>query len=250
MQIDPSIQKFPMVNIELIPYLEKKECEQELLLAMGSVFRITRIEQQRDIYRVQLTLSGDIDEQLAEYTRRTREQTRTAHSFLSLLRLMSELSQYSYVDQFAKMLREDVALGTNPSLLGAIHHIFGTIYHARGQPKMALDHYQKTLNINLNYLSADDSAITATYNNIGCVYLSQSNYDKALEYQKLALDCQTKSGNPNPSSMITYTNNLAKIYTHQGKYKEALDYHKRALELQKQFLGENDPSTYRDLRSD
>jgi tetratricopeptide (TPR) repeat protein len=243
MQIDPTIEKFPMVNIELISYLQKQDCEQELLFAMGSVFKIIQIHQQeKNLYHVQLKLSEDIDQQLAEYTKRTREQTRTSHSFLSLLRLMNELSQYSSVDQFAEMLREDVALSANPSILAAVHHMFGSIYHARGQSKKALDHYQKSLTIYLDFLQADDPALTPTYNNIGSVYLSQSDFNKALEFQKLALDCQMKSDNPNPSSMIIYTNNLAKIYSHQEKYKEALEYHKRALELQKQFLGENDPS--------
>jgi tetratricopeptide (TPR) repeat protein len=242
MQIDPAIQKFPMVNIELISYLQKKECEQELLFAMGSVFRILGIRKQKNIYRVQLTLSSDIDEQLAEYTKRTREQTRTSHSFLSLLRLMNELSQYSSVDKFADMLRDDIGLSANPSMLAAVHHMFGSIYHDRGQFKEALDHFNKSLTIYLDYLPADHPTLTPTYNNIGSVYLSQTDYEKAIEFQQLALDCQTNSENPNPSSIIVYTNNLAKIYSHQEKYNEALVYHKRALELQKQFLGENDPS--------
>jgi len=242
MQIDPTIQKFPIVNIELISYLQKQECEQELLFAMGSVFRILRIDKQKNFYRVQLALSGDVDEQLAEYTKRTREDTRTSHSFLSLLRLMNELSQYSCIDKFSEMLRDDIALAANPSILTAIHHAFGLIYHDRGQFKEALDHYKKSLNIGLSHLSADDSTLTVTYNNIACVYLSQSDYEQAFEFQKLALDCESNSENPNPSSLILYTNNLAKNYSRQEKYNEALVYHKRALELQKQFLGENDPS--------
>ncbi len=122
-----------------------------------------------NLYRVQLKLSEDVDQQLAEYTKRTREKTRTSHSFLSLLRLMNELSQYSSVDQFAEMLREDVTLGANPSILADVHHMSDSIYHARGQSKKALDYYQKSLNINLSYLSANDSTLAVTYNNMGCV---------------------------------------------------------------------------------
>jgi tetratricopeptide (TPR) repeat protein len=243
MQIDPTIEKFPMINIELISYLKKEDCEQELLFAMGSVFRIIRIEQQENnLYRVQLKLSEDVDQQLADYTKRTREKTRTSHSFLSLLRLMNELSQYSSVDQFAEMLREDVTLGANPSTLGAVHHMFGLIYHARGQSKKALDYYQKSHAIYLDFLPADHPTLTPTYNNMACVYLSQSNYNKAFEFQKLALNCESNSKHPNPSSLILYTNNLGRIHRCQEKYNEALEYYKSALELQNQFLGENDPS--------
>jgi hypothetical protein len=98
---------------------------------MGSVFRLIRIEQQQtNLCGVQLKLSADIDQQLADYTKRTREKTRTSHSFLSFLKLMNELSQYGSVDQFAEMLREDVALSANPSILAAVYHMFGSIYHA------------------------------------------------------------------------------------------------------------------------
>jgi hypothetical protein len=242
MQIDPRIQKFPFVNIEQISFLQKEECEQELLFGMGSVFRIVRIDKENDFYRVQLTLSGDIDEQLAAYTKVTRDQTRSFHSFLSLLRLMDALGEYSSVDRFAEMLRDDIGLAAHPSILAAVHHMFGSIYHSRGQNKDALEHYHETLNIYLSYLPADHLTLSATYNNIGCVYLEQSNYAKALEYQQLALDCQLKSDSPNVSSIITYTNNIAKIYAHQEKYTEAIVHHKRALELQIGHFGENDLS--------
>jgi tetratricopeptide (TPR) repeat protein len=243
MQIDPTIQKFPIVNIEQISFLQKDECEQELLFAMGSVFRILRIDKQRDFYRVQLTLSDDIDEQLAAYTKVTRDQTRTFHSFLSLLRLMDELGQYSCVDQFAEMLRDDIGLATNSSLLAAVHHMFGSIYHSRGQNKEALNHYHQTLNIYLsNDLPADHPTLTPTYNNIGCVYLAQSDYAKALEYQQLALDCQLNSDDPQNQSIITYITNIGKTYGNQEKYSEAIVHYKRALDLQKQHFGENDSS--------
>jgi hypothetical protein len=242
MQIDPTIQKFPFVNIEQISFLQKDECEQELLFAMGSVFRIVRIDKENDFYRVQLTLSGDIDEQLAAYTKMARDQTRSFHSFLSLLRLMDQLGEYSSVDRFAEILRDDAGLAANPSILASVHHMFGSIYNSRGQNKDALEHYHETLNIYLSDLPADHPTLSPTYNNIGCVYLEQSNYAKALEYQQLALDCQLKSDSPDVSSIITYTNNIGKTYGCQKKYSEAIVYHKRALDLQIGHFGENDPS--------
>jgi tetratricopeptide (TPR) repeat protein len=184
--IDPSIQKFPFVNTKELSYLEG--CEEELIFSMGSVFRILQIDKQNDFYRVQLTLSDDVDEQLANYTMVTREETRSLHSFLSLLKLMYELSQYSSVDRFAEILRDDIALCANPNLVVSIYHIIGLIYLSRERHKKALDHFRKSLNIYLNLLSANDPSLSPTYNNIGTVYLAQSNYEQALTYQQLALD--------------------------------------------------------------
>ena len=242
MQIDPTIQKFPIINIENIAYLQKDECEQELLFAMGSVFRIIRIEKEKDLYRVRLTLSDDIDEQLAAYTKVTRDQTRAFNCFLSLVKLMDALGQYSCVDRFAEMVDDDTGLAGNPLILGAVHHMFGLIYLSREQHKESLEHSQKALSINLSFLPADSQILTPTYNNIGCVYLAQGDYAKALEYQQLALDCQLNSDNPDISAIILYTNNVGKIYGRQKKYSEAIERHERALELQTQYLGEKDPS--------
>ena len=252
MHIDPSMKKFPMVNIELIPYMQEAENEQEILFTMGSVFRINRVDKQTNFYLVQLTLSNESDEQLVEYTRQTRQKTRTFHSFTSLLRLMDELGQYGRVDRFAEILRDDLSLSANPSLFASIQHALGSLYQSRGEPKKALDHYKQSLTINFDFLPADHQSLAPTYSNIGTIYLSQSNYSKALEYQQLALDCESKSESPTPSSMIIYTKNLGRIYNCQGKYKEALEYYKRALELEKSFLGDNDPSlreTYEQISS-
>ena len=234
--IDPKIRKFPMVNIELISYLHSDQNEQEFLFAMGSLFRILRIEEHKNLYRVQLTLTDETDQQLAQYFKRTRDKTRTFHSFLSLLRLMDALSQYGSIDQFAEIFREDISLSTNPNLVAAIHHTFASIYQARQQYVKALDHYQQSLRIYLDSLPDDDQQLSPTYNNIGTVYMAQANYNKALEYQKKAVTCQKKSKTPNPSALVIYYNNLGKVYTGLGKYQEALDHHKEALEIQKQYL--------------
>jgi tetratricopeptide (TPR) repeat protein len=242
MQIDSAIQKFPFANIEHLSYHQGRDSEREFLFSTGTVFRIVRIDKENDFYRVQLMLSDDIDEQLAEYTKRTREETRSPHSFVSLLKLMHELGQYNSVDRFAKILDDDATLTANPVILGSIHHAFGLIYLSRGQSKEALDRFRKSLSIYLNVLPADHPKLSPTYNNIGSVHLAQLNYDTALTFHQLALDCQSKSENPDISSIIAYTNNIASIYFHQENYNEALIYHKRALELQKQHLDENDPS--------
>ncbi|CAF0789408.1 unnamed protein product [Adineta ricciae] len=242
MHIDPSVQDIPIVNIERIPYLQTGFCEHELLFSMGSVFRIVEIAQENDYYRVKLTLSENMDEQLAAYTSVTRQQIGFTHCFLSLLRLMNQLSDYTYLDRFSQILRNDRMLNSNILVSASIYQFFGLIYLNREQLKESLEHSEKALEVYLTYLPANHQNLTPVYNNIGCVYLARSNYEKALEYQQLALDCQICSDQPELSSIIIYTNNVGKIYSRQEKYDEALTYHKRALELQQQFLGENDPS--------
>jgi len=243
--IDTTIKKFPFANIEHLSFQQGENCESEFLFSMGTVFRIVGMDKEKNFHRVQLMLSSDMDQQLAEYTKRTREETRSSHSFLSLLKIMYELGQYACVDRFAEIFRDNNLLTINSDLLDAIHNIFGLIYHDRGQLKEALEHFHNSLTICLDSFSADHPKLAVTYNNIGCVYSTQSDYETALTFHQLALDCETNSDEPNISSIVTYTNNVASIYDDQENYEEALVYHKRALELQKQYLGENHPSLTR-----
>jgi tetratricopeptide (TPR) repeat protein len=242
MFIDTTIEKFPFANIEHLSFQQGPQNEKELLFSMGTVFRIVGMDTEKNFHRIQLMLTSDIDEQLAEYTQRTREGIRSSCCFLSFLKLMNELKQYNNVDRFAEIFVNDRSLIIDPDVLDGIHNVFGLTYHDRGQLNDALEHFHKSLSICLITLSADHPKLAVTYNNMGVVYSAQSDYETALTYHQLALDCQINSDNPNISSVITYTNNIAAIYHQQEKYSEALEYHKRALELQKQYLGENDPS--------
>jgi tetratricopeptide (TPR) repeat protein len=242
MFIDSTIEKFPFASIEHLSFQQGQRGESEILFSAGTVFRIVEIDKQTDYYHVQLILSNDIDEQLAEYTKRTREKTRSSYCFVSLLKLMHELCQYDSIDRFSQIFDNDSSLYTDPDILDVIHNLFGLMHNDRGQINDALKHFHKSLSICLITLPADHPQLAVTYNNIGCVYTSQSNHDTALTFYQLALDCQSNSDNPDALAMITYTSNIARVYREQEKFDDALIFYKRALKLQKEYLGENDPS--------
>ncbi|UJR10994.1 hypothetical protein I4U23_015178 [Adineta vaga] len=243
MKINPSIDKFPFANIEHLSYQQGNETEEEFLFSTGTVFRILQIDKTDDLfYSVQLTLSVDTDEQLAEYTKQTREEIRSPHSFLSLLKLMHQLSQYDNIEDFAKMFHNDQTLVTDIILSGGIHHVFGSIYNERDQPKKALKHLQESLSQYLTIMPADHPKLSPTYNNIGSAHATQSDYETALTFYQLALDCQSNSSNPDVSSIVAYTNNIASIYFQQKQYTKALESHKHALKLQLEHFGDNNSS--------
>ena len=242
MNIDQNIRKFPFIDIDKFFLQEGKDSEQEILFTMGTVFRINNIEQQDDFYRIRLTLSDEVDKQLEEYSSQIRRKIRSTNSFLSLLRLMNQLSQHQSVDQFVRILSDDDSFMAQPSLLASIYDEFGTIYHVRGQYQRSLDYYDKSLNIYSSYLSADDQQLSSIYNKMGSVYFDQYDYEKALTLHELALQCQMKSKTPNLSSIIFYSKNIAKIYEKQGKYNEAISRYRGALQIQEQYGDKNDPS--------
>ncbi|CAF0832533.1 unnamed protein product [Adineta ricciae] len=232
MKVDPSIDRFPFANIKHLSYQQGMETEEELLFSMGTVFRIQNVNKDDDFYTVQLILSADIDEELEAYTKKIREHVRSSHSFLSLLKLMEELSQFDSIKHFIEVFREDETFSTNAHLLGSIHHAFGTIHNGRGQGKEALDQFQQALSQYLTILPRDHPKLSPTYNNIGSAHVTQSNYETALSFFQLAIDCQANSPTPDISSLVTYINNMGSVYFQLDQFNKALEYYKRALDVQ------------------
>ncbi|CAF1132941.1 unnamed protein product [Adineta ricciae] len=232
MKVDPSIDRFPFANVRRLSYQQGMTTEEELLFSMGTVFRIQSINKDDDFYTVQLILSADIDEELEAYTKKTREHVRSSHSFLSLLKLMEELSEFDSIEHFIEIFREDETFSTNPHLLGSIHHAFGTIHNGRGQGKEALYHFQQALSQYLTILPRDHPKLSPTYNNIGSAHVTQSNYETALSFFQLAIDYQSNSPTPDISSLVTYINNMGSVYFQLDQFNKALVYYKRALDVQ------------------
>ena len=102
MHIDEKIVKYPFANIEHLSYQQGKNNEGEILFSMGTVFRIIQIRKESNFYRVRLSLSQDIDEELDHYTKSNRELTHSTHSFLSLLKLMEQVSQFHTIHQIQR----------------------------------------------------------------------------------------------------------------------------------------------------
>ena len=102
----------------------------------------------------------------------------------------------------------------------------GVIYSQESNYYVALENYQKALNIyqKINH----KTSISKALNNIGVVYKSQGNYDKALEYFRKALKIQIETGEQ--TAPVTMTN-IGVIFFEKNDLKTAYSYYKKAENL-------------------
>jgi tetratricopeptide (TPR) repeat protein len=113
----------------------------------------------------------------------------------------------------------------------------------KGEYNLALEEYNKALNININTLGEKHQDTAATYNNIGSIYDSQGKHNLALKEFNRALNIHIATlGENHPSTASSY-NYIGLVYDRQGKYNLALKEFNRALNIQIATLGENHPST-------
>ena len=239
--IDTKIKKFPFANIEHLSYQQGEYNESEILFSMGTVFRMVGMDREENFYRVQLMLTDDMDEQLDQYTQNTREKTYSTHSFLSVLKLMYELKQYTSIDCFARMFKiENEYSKIDQDLHEEINNLFGLTSHHRGQFKDALEYFNQSLNICLNRFEDDYSKLATIYFHIGSIYLEQVNVETAVSNYELALECLINSDDPDITLVLKCSLNMASLVYQADEYDEALKLYQFVLEKQIEYFGEND----------
>jgi len=117
----------------------------------------------------------------------------------------------------------------NVSMLSSFLNNNGLIYLDKGDPKKALEHYERSLELG----GLESSSMTL--NNIGMIYKSQRDYQNAIEWLKKALEATGDT--PNITEKITILNNIGLTYYAERKYEEAFENYENALELN-QKLGD------------
>jgi tetratricopeptide (TPR) repeat protein len=143
-------------------------------------------------------------------------------------------------------------------------------------PKMALDFYKKSLNIQPEYLAALDKASFVSiildqpseslkyfnlaqkarekkgmnqtssnyksFERYGDIYYNKENYDKALEFYNLAKITKEKIGFQRTSDYCNTISNIGNVYFSKGNTQKALDHFNKAQSLRKILKLENTPA--------
>ena len=242
--IDTKIRKFPFANIEHLSFQQGKSNESEVLFSMGTVFRMVGMDTEKHFHRVQLMLTDDIDQQLEQYTETTRDKTESTHSFLSLLKLMYELKQYTSVDCFARMFNRKEYLIIDEELHDEIYKLLGLTCYHRGHFKNALEYLNKSLNICLSAYSDNHSKLSSIYYHLGSACLAQGNADTAIANYELAVECSMNAilNGEDASFVVKCLMGIATLIYEAGAYSEALESYQAVLSTQLEYLDENDQS--------
>ncbi|CAF4154525.1 unnamed protein product, partial [Adineta steineri] len=281
MSIDPCIKSTPFASIKEESYFKE---EDEILFSMHTVFRVGAIRQMdnnNQLYQVELRLTSDDDQQLRLLTDRIREEASGSTGWQRLGSLLIEIGHFNKAEELYNVLLEQTSdesekayyynrLGyvkdgqgdyekgiwyyeqgleirqknlplNHPSLATSYNNI-GNVYNNMGEYLKALSYYEKDLEIRQKTLSSNHPSLATSYNNIGAVYDSMGEYLKALLFYEKAFEIRQKSLPSNHPSLATLYNNIGMVYVHMGEYPKAVSFYEKSLEICQKTLPSNHPS--------
>lgn len=119
----------------------------------------------------------------------------------------------------------------------------GLMYQNKGAFVLALQNYNRALNISLKVFGEEDTATATDYSNIGSIYSHMGDYANALAYNEKALRIRlNKLGEVNSETATSY-NNIGSVYRDKGDCVRALEFYGRALEIDLKIYGREHPDT-------
>ncbi|CAF0926231.1 unnamed protein product, partial [Adineta ricciae] len=238
--IDPTIGTTPFASIGELSYFKD---EAEILFSMHSVFRVGTIRQVGDknklYHEVQLQLTADDDPQLRVLTDRIESEVRGSTGWKRLGHLLLKLGQLDKAEELYTMLLGQASDKNDRALY---YHQLGRLKDDQGDYKMAIEYYEKALEINEKTLPSNHPSLATSYNNIGVVYDSMGEYSKALSFYEKALAIREKALPSNHPSLATSYNNIGLVYNNMGEYSKALSFYEKSLEIREKTLPSNHPS--------
>ncbi|CAF1156481.1 unnamed protein product [Adineta steineri] len=281
MLIDPRVKSVPFASIKQTSYYNEEE---EILFSMHTVFRVGHIEKidnNNQVYQVELELTSDDDQQLRLLTDRIREEVGDSTGWKRLGNLLLKIGQFNKAEELYNVLLEQTSdedekvlyynqLGfvqwnqgdnekaiwyyeqaleieqktcpSNHASFATSYNSIGLVYHSMGEYSKALSFYQQALEIRQKTLPANHSDLAQSYNNIGGVYNSMGEYSKTLSFYEQALETCQKTLPSNHPHLATLYNNIGLVYKQMGEYSKALPYCEDALEICQKTLPSNHPS--------
>ncbi|CAF1512463.1 unnamed protein product [Adineta ricciae] len=237
--IDPNIAATPFASIRDFTYFGG---EAEILFSMHSVFRVGTIRQRGDknklYHEVQLQLTADDDPQLRVLTDSIESGIGGGTGWHRLGRLLLNLGQLDKAEDLYTTLLE---LTSDKSDRALYYHQLGYLKDDQGDYKMAIEYYEKALEIREKTLPSNHPDFATSYNNIGLVYKNMGEYSKALSFYEKALEIREKTLPSNHPDLATSYNNIGGVCMNMGEYSKALSFYEKALEIWGKTLPSNHP---------
>ncbi|CAF3994526.1 unnamed protein product [Adineta steineri] len=229
----------PFASITDVSYFHT---EDEVLFSMHTTFHIGDIKPMdgnNHLYKVNLTLTNDNDQDLRTLTDRIRQETfPNSTGWDRLGQLLFKMGQFKKAQEVYEILLHQT---TNESDKSFIYIQLGSIKRNQGEYQEALTYYGKSLIIYQKILPPNHPDLALSYMGIGNVYDDIGDYPKALSSHERALAIRQQSLPSNHPDFGTSYINIGNVYGKMGDYPKALSYYEKDLAILQQSLPSNHP---------
>ena len=231
---DPQLDNIkPFSNIISHSYYPE---EKEVLFMIGSIFRIMNIDRDKDgllIIRMKLCSLNDNHLKLLFQ----HMQKKPKGGWTNLLDFGDLLKDMGKLDDAEKyFLRYLHKLPDDHKDIASCYHRLGSVATAKGDYESSLEWHNKSLQVKMRILKADDPSIASNHLSIGNVYKEKKDYTHAMQsYENALAIYKPAQGEDHPNVAICMVN-IGRVYRDQCKYPEALELFQRVLFIREKCL--------------
>jgi len=239
MTIDPSNSSTCFANISEISNFKEEE---EILFSMHSIFRVgttQKLDEAGRLWQMDLTLTNDNDEQLAELTECIQKEIKESEGWLRLGRLMIRLSHFNKAQELCEKLLEET---TNKNEAAHLFNLLGMVKHGQGEYTEAIMLYRKSVTLKLDIQPLTDPDWADSLSNFGHVYRSMGKYEDALSFYEIVLEIYEENSSSKDFDLARTYNDIGLVYNNMGRRNDAFFYHKKAIELMVEALPRRHPN--------
>lgn len=143
----------------------------------------------------------------------------------------------------AELAVEEAKSELNWEQLSCLHDRLGFYLGLNGIAQLdeALEHYQKSLAIQIKQLGPDHPALADSYEDTAVTHYMIREFDPALKLLQKALAIRLKQQDVNPPDLANTYCSIGGVHYEKGEYDKALEYCQKGLMIQLEHLGPRHP---------
>ncbi|CAF1128435.1 unnamed protein product [Rotaria sp. Silwood1] len=236
--IDPAISS---TSFAFINDVSQYKTEDEILFSMHTIFRIndiTQINNNNRMWRVNLSLTNDNDQDLHTLIDSIREDVQGPTGWDKLGLLLIKLGLFKKAEEVYKILFNHTL---NDNEKADFYHMLGAVKHGQGEYEEAMSFYQKSLEINKNILPQNHPNLARSYFNMGGLYDTIGNYPAAFSFYEKASDIYRQTLPSDHPGFANVYSTIGRVHEHKGEYSKAMSYYIKDFEISQNSLPWNHP---------
>ncbi|CAF3102110.1 unnamed protein product [Rotaria socialis] len=212
--------------------------EEEVLMTLGSIFRLVSIRRHDLGWVIQMRLCSENDHDLKPIIDKIKydvygdDNARSnAGTYGHVLSLMGK---YSEAEKYFNLIRSELC--PDDKKLGACYQNLAILAAKKGNHDKSLELEQKALAIKREKLGSDDPHVADVLCNMSGSYYEKGDYKQALETCNNALAIYKRTLGEDDLKIAGCYLNMGSIHEKIGKNIEALEYFHKALSIQEKHL--------------
>jgi tetratricopeptide (TPR) repeat protein len=225
----------PFANINSLSYF----CgEKEVLMTIGSIFRLINIFQEDGVWIIQMKMCSDHDHDLKSTFEHIKNEYGPGDTtLLSFGHVLVDMGKFNEAEKyFTRLLNE---LPSDHKDIAHCYHSLGGVAQEKGDYESSLEWHHKSLELKMRTLRSDDPSLAESYSSMGCVYDDKRNYSNSLESYEKALSILKQAFGENHLKVAQCLDSMGLVYNNEKKYSEAIEYHQKALAIMQDHLPAN-----------